>query len=167
MAKVLWRSRAGSAMLMWFMIATFTVTLGGIVIANAYVSDTTEKLGTGGWLTLLLSLGFALIVSVWSTRASIEVDVEEFRVRFGLGWPVRRIVWANVEKVEYVDVRPMEWGGWGYKVNLAKHSSAVVVRAGEGLKLTLANGRVFVVTVDGAKKGLEIIRGILSDPRHA
>lgn len=166
MAKLRWRGTASSIVLSWVLIAVFVFTFGAIIVANIYASPD-EKIAGAAWLAPLAVLVIGLVVASLSSRVAVEVDDDEMRVRFGFGWPVRRIQWAMVEKVEYVDVRPWQWGGWGYKVNFAKRSSAVVLRAGEGLQVTFANGRVFIVTVDGAKRGLEAIRTILTDPRHA
>jgi hypothetical protein len=166
MPKVLWRGTASSMVLSWVIIAAEVFALGAVVMADAY-GNPGEKLSVAGWVTVVIALSVGLVISLLSSRIAVEADDQELRVRFGFGWPVHRIPWATVEKVECIDVRPWQWGGWGYKMNLAKRSSAVILRAGEGLKVTLGNGRVFVVTVDGAKRGLEAIREILNDPRHA
>ena len=49
----------------------------------------------------------------------------------------------------HIDVRPTEWGGWGYRGSptLMKRA-AVVLRAGPGIRLDLHDGKVFVVTID-------------------
>lgn len=166
MPKVQWRGTATSIVLSWVLLAIFAFTFGAIVLANAYANPD-EKITGVAWLGPITVMVVGLTAALFSSRVAVEVDDDEFRVRFGFGWPVRHINWAQVQQVEAIDVRPWQWGGWGYKVNFAKRSSAMVLRAGEGLKLTLANGRVLVVTVDGAKRGLEVIRGILADPRHA
>lgn len=166
MGKILWRGTARSIVLSWVIIAVDVLALGIVVMADAY-GGPDEELGTAGWIAVLAALVSGLVIALLSSRIAVEVDDDELRVRFGFGWPVRHIDWARVEQVEAIDVRPWQWGGWGYKVNPAKRSSAVVLRSGDGLKLTLAGGSSFVVTVDGAKHGLEVVRGILSDPRHS
>ena len=166
MAKVRWRGTASSIVLSWVLISVFVFAFGAIIVANIYARPE-EKISGVAWLAPLAVLVLGLVISALSARVAVEVDDNEMRVRFGFGWPTRHIPWASVEKVEWVEVRPWQWGGWGYKVSLLKRSSAIVLRAGEGLKVTLANGRILVVTVDGAKHGLEAMRSILADPRHA
>ena len=166
MSKIRWRGTARSVVLAWVIIATDVLVLATVVLTNAYAGQR-ERLGVGGWMALSAGLAFGLVISVLSSRIAVEVDADEFRVRFGWGWPVRRIPWAMVEKVEQIDIRPWQWGGWGYKINPARRSSAVVLRAGEGFKVTMANGRILVVTVDGAKRGLDAIREILGDSSRA
>ena len=167
MAKVLWRGTVGSILLSWTIIAIFTFAFGAMVLANAYGSDPSVKISGGEWLAPLSVFAIGFIVSLAWSRASVEVDADEVRVRLGLGFTVRRFAWSRVASVECIDVRPMRWGGWGFRWIPTKHTHVLVLRAGEGLKFTLENGRVFIVTVDGAKRGLDVIRGILSDPRHA
>lgn len=164
MSKVLWRGTASSILLSWAMVAIFTLVFGVIILANIYASPD-EKITGAAWLAPITVFVVGAAVSLFSSRVTVDVDAAEMRVRFGFGWPVRHIRWGAVEKVECIDVRPWQWGGWGYKVNVRKRSSAVVLRAGDGLKVTLANGRILVVTVDGAKRGLEVIREILNNPR--
>ena len=53
-------------------------------------------------------------------------------------------------------------GGWGYRWVPWRRGSAAVMRAGSGFRFDFANGKVFVVTVDDADAGLEIIRGVLA-----
>mgnify|MGYP006270698555 CR=1 FL=1 len=161
-AKVLWRGTTSSVLLMWAMVAIFTATIGFIVVMNAVTADSAEKLSTQGWIWLVSSLAVTFAASTWSMRASVEVDDEELRVRFGLGWPTRHIRWERVARVEAINVRPMDWGGWGYKIRPRQKSHAVVLRAGEGLKVTLDNDHVFIVTVDHTKRALEVIREVLS-----
>lgn len=161
MARLQWRGTATSIVLSWVLLAIFTATFGAIVLANVYANPD-EKITGAAWLGPIAVMVIGLTTALFSSRVAVEVDDDEFRLCFGFGWPVRHIAWAQVEQVEAIDVRPWQWGGWGYKVNLGKRSSAMVLRAGEGLKLTLANGRVLVVTVDGAKRGLEVIRAILA-----
>lgn len=161
MAQLKWRGTARSLVLSWVLIAVFVFSFGAIIVANAYAHPG-EKLTGAAWLAPGATMVIGLLVSVFSSRVAVEVDDDEMRVRFGFGWPVRHVRWSMVEQVECVDVRPWQWGGWGYRMNLAKRSSAVVLRAGEGLKVTFASGRVLVVTVDGAKRGLDVIRGILA-----
>jgi hypothetical protein len=53
-----------------------------------------------------------------------------------------------------IDVRPMRWGGWGYRGSLRWfRQAAVVVRGGPGIRVDLRDGRVFVVTVTDAATG--------------
>jgi len=160
MAKILWRGTAKSIVLTWALLAIFTTVFGVIVISNTYASAG-ERLVGAQWFIPIGIMVLGLVVSMWSSRATVEVDDDEMRVKFGPGWPVRHFPWGIVATVEVVHVRPWDYGGWGYKVVLRKRTHAMVLRAGEGLRVSFVDGKVFVITIDGARQGLEIIRRIL------
>ena len=160
MSKILWRGSARSIVLSWGLLAIFAVTFGIIVISNIYAAQG-EKIEGALWIAPISVLVIGAAISMWSSGVIVEVDEDEMRVKFGPGWPMRRFPWATIASVEYIDVRPWQFGGWGYKVVLRKRTQAYVLRAGDGLRVSFIDGRVFVVTVDGARRGLEVIRGIL------
>ena len=166
MAKVLWHGTCRALLLPWLMTALMAVLLAVIAITNKYAAPD-EQLHGWAWtapaLTILVS---TLLVHLFS-RLTVDVTEEALVVRYGWGWPAQRFIWERVASVERIQVRPTEWGGWGYRMSARRRATAAVMRAGEGLKITFANDRVFVVTVDGAGRALEVIRGILSDPRHS
>jgi hypothetical protein len=64
-----------------------------------------------------------------------------------------------------IDLRPRDWGGWGYRGSLRLAGRAGwVLRAGEALELTLTDGRRFAVTVDGAAGAAEVLASLLAAP---
>lgn len=167
MTKVLWRGTASSILLSWLLVAIFTSGFGLIVVTNAFTVDPSQRITGAAWLGPVAALIIGLAAALVSSRASLEVSTDGVRVRLGLGIPGRRFGWSGVVSVECIDVRPTQWGGWGYRWLPYKHARAVILRAGEGLRFTFADDRVFVITVDDAKRGLEIIRRILSDLHKA
>ncbi|WP_327299104.1 MULTISPECIES: hypothetical protein [unclassified Streptomyces] len=92
-------------------------------------------------------------------HVSVKVDEHSFEVRCGyIGLPRRRILLDHVVCADFDPVvTPRQWGGWGYRWRPEK-GTAVVVRRGEGLVLTLGDGRSFTVTVDDAEAAVRIIR---------
>ena len=109
-----------------------------------------------------LPVGLILIAAVLFTRLTVEVDDDEVRIVYGYGWPIQHIRWDRVAAVQTIQVRPTEWGGWGYRWVPWKKGTAAVMRAGSGFRFDFPNGKVFVVTVDDADAGLEVIRGVLA-----
>lgn len=91
-------------------------------------------------------------------RVELTVDQHGLEVRCGhMGLPRRRIPLDHVVGAEFAPrVTPRQWGGWGYRWRPEK-GTAVVVRRGEGLVLTLADGRHFTVTVDDAETAVRVI----------
>ncbi|MHB0928716.1 MAG: hypothetical protein ACYC3W_07325 [Candidatus Nanopelagicales bacterium] len=160
--KLLWRGSARSQVLAGVLLAIFALIFGLIVMANAFTVEPGKKLQGLGWLGPVLVLVLGVVAAIWSSRLAVEIDATELRVRFGPGWPVRRIPWSRVISVEYLTVHPLQWGGWGYRILPLRRAQAVVLRAGEGLRLELSNGSSFVLTVDQADQALDAIRALRS-----
>ncbi len=111
----------------------------------------------------LVALPFA-VVAIGLTSIStiaVTVDSDGLHVAFGpWGVPKMRIPLSEIEDAEAIDVRPMRWGGWGYRWVPWKRATAVVLRGGPGLKLTRAGGRTFVVTVDEAGRAAAVLNDL-------
>lgn len=92
-------------------------------------------------------------------HVSVRVDHDTLEVRCGhMGLPRRRIPLSHVVGVDFApSVTPRHWGGWGYRWRPEK-GTAVVVRRGEGVVLTLGDGRTFTFTVDDAEAAVRVIR---------
>ena len=100
-------------------------------------------------------------------HVALKVDEESLEVRCGhMGLPRRRILLSNVAGAEVDhDVTPRHWGGWGYRWRPEK-GTAVVVRRGEGIVLSLWDGHTFTITVDDAEAAVQIIRDRLRSLTH-
>ncbi|MGH4035599.1 hypothetical protein ACQB60_42640 [Actinomycetota bacterium Odt1-20B] len=92
-------------------------------------------------------------------HVAVKVDKDCLEVRCGhMGLPRRRIPLSHVVGADFAPrVTPRQWGGWGYRWRPEK-GTAVVVRRGEGVVLSLGDGRKFTVTVDNAEAAVRIIR---------
>ena len=107
-------------------------------------------------LTQLVEPWFALVLVIPAiatttfSRIRVTADRSGLQVRYGfLGWPGTSVPLGRIATAQAIDVRPSEWGGWGYRGNLTlMNRAAVVLRAGPGLRLDLNDGKVFVVTID-------------------
>ncbi len=157
-----WRGTARSLVLSWVLVAIFVMVFGIIVISHAAMGSHALRPGAAGWAVAIAALGLGLLVALWTSRVAVEFDEQELRIRFGPGWPVRRIPWSRVISVEYLYVHPLQWGGWGYRILPLRRAQAIVLRAGDGLRLELSNGQALIVTVDGAKRALDVIRKLRS-----
>lgn len=113
--------------------------LGGVMaaVANPVV----------GGLVALTSLA---VVPFRSVTVSVTPDAVLCRLAGPGPRPGVTIPRTEIARAEAVDVRPMSYGGWGYRGSLRLFRwAAMTLRAGPGLRLDLTDGRVFVVTVDG------------------
>ena len=118
-----------------------------------------------GWVLWLLALVGLVVVAAGLILGIVEVSVEPSGVvlRYGsFGWPVQRFPWHEISGLSAITVHPMEWGGWGYRWIPWKRGTAAVMRAGAGLRIDRTDGRVFVVTVDGASDAVHAAGQFLS-----
>lgn len=106
-----------------------------------------------------------LFGTVAFVHVAVRVDADSLEVRCGhMGLPRRRIPLAQIVGVDFAPaVTPRQWGGWGYRWR-PEIGTAVIVRRGEGVVLSLGDGRKFTVTVDDAEAAVRIIRARLGPP---
>ena len=122
----------------WMLWASLAVILAGLVVAS----------GTKWWLGLPSAVVGLSLMQLSTVRVRVDGDGLAVRIGF-LSLFTVRIPIGRMERVAVIDVRPTEWGGWGYRGSLWLMSrAAVVLRAGPGLRVDLADGKVFAVTID-------------------
>ncbi|MGY6502432.1 MAG: hypothetical protein ACXIVQ_16220 [Acidimicrobiales bacterium] len=108
-------------------------------------------------------IGLVVIASgvpaVLLSRIEVFADCRGLTVTYGPGrWPRTLIPAERIAVASAVDVVPAEWGGWGYRgsVRLFRHG-AVVLRAGPGIRVDLADGRRFAVTIDDPETAAAVL----------
>lgn len=118
----------------WVAAATLALFAGLAVVAGATM------------------LGFGLVLAgviLWLSVYRYRVTDEGLSVGFGPAGPLRR--WVPVSEIEgarVVDMRPGEWGGWGYRTT--GNDWAVILRKGPGCRVALAGKRSLSLTSDEA-----------------
>ncbi len=139
-----WTETLHSKLLMRLGVITM---VAGVLIAVA----------TLWWLLVPTVLSGVVTVSLATLR--VRADRYGLHVRYGLlPWPRTTIEIGDITQATVIDVRPMEWGGWGYRGSLKLMKRAAVVhRAGPGLRLDLRNDKIFVVTVDGPEQPVALL----------
>ena len=101
------------------------------------------------WPAAIVLAIAALVVLVFR-RIVVTVDRSDLVVRYASPVSFRhRIARRDIETAEVVDVRPVKWGGWGYRGSrLLFGRAALVIRGGPGLRVVTKKGKAFTVTVD-------------------
>jgi len=142
-----WAGRAGWSPLLPIGVALLALLLLGFVRAWAAVVP-------------LLVVAFALTAFC---PVQVTADRRGLRIRYGwLPWPTTTIALSEIRRADAIDLRPMDWGGWGYRGSRrAMGRAAVVLRRGAAIRLDLADGSTFAVTVDDAATAA----GVLNDLR--
>ncbi|MGW0998174.1 hypothetical protein [Streptomyces sp. NPDC002520] len=122
--------------------------------------------GTAPLVMAVVGCIAAGLLVLFGTLAFVHVDLrldeECLEVRCGhIGVPRRRIPLSQVAGADFIPhVTPRQWGGWGYRWRPEK-GTAVVVRRGEGIALSLWDGHTFTITVDDAESAVRVIRARL------
>ena len=109
---------------------------------------------TGEGVVGVPAIAFGLALSAFDS-IRVTVDRTGLDVRYSwLARPVTHIPLEQVINASAIDLRPSEWGGWGYRGSRrAFGRAAVVLRAGPAIRLDLTDNRTFAVTVDDAATG--------------
>ena len=82
--------------------------------------------------------------------ASYPACAEPLTVRHDfLGRPRTRVPIHRIATARAIEIRPSDWGGWGYRGNFTlMNRAAVVLRAGSGLRLDVYDGKIFAIAID-------------------
>lgn len=148
--RVVWTRTLGSV---WPYAVAAVLVIAGIVMLVAGVA-------TGAML-----LGVSFVVLAFA-RITVTVDPSGLRVRFGLlPWPTKHVPIANIERASAIELLPVEWGGWGYRIAAPAKGfkrTAVVLRKGEAIHLQLTNNREFAVTVGGAAEAAALLNAYVA-----
>lgn len=97
-------------------------------------------------ITLVVMLASLVAVSMF-VRLRVTIDWRGLRVVSWLfGVPLKRVPLDRIRAVNSCDLRPGEWGGWGYRVSPGR--SAIILRAGPGMVVTTVDNKQFAITLD-------------------
>jgi Domain of unknown function (DUF1648) len=135
-----------------------------VVLVVAAAVNVVLALARGAALVLIIPLGALLLVYLALGWIRVSVDWRGLRIHYGLlPWPVTTVPLSRIQAAERIDLKPMQWGGWGYRGSRAAFGrAAVVLRGGEAIRLRLTGGGEFAVTVDGAAAGAALLTDLLA-----
>lgn len=92
------------------------------------------------------TLAVIALVSVAFARIQVGIDARGLLVSSGtLGVPLRTIPLAAIDAVHADYLEALRWGGWGYRVMPGR--SAVILRSGPGLIVSLTSGSQFALSL--------------------
>ena len=131
----------------WIQALLYAVDGGSVLLCIAS--------GTPLWSTLILVavLGLAMLTSSsWRLR----VDDHGFSYRSALGVPGKQLPYDDICYAEAVTVRPMEWGGWGWRFNGT--GTGLITGSGPGIRITRTNRKVIEMTCGDAERGLAALK---------
>ena len=130
-------------------------TLASVATAGIIALALSAPLGVALAYAALLVVVAALVGGTMFWR--LRVTDSGFVARSALGVPRFTVPMQDVASAAVITVNPVrDFGGWGLRWGGAGRWG-IVTGAGEALEITRRNGRVLVVTVDGAEKGAALL----------
>lgn len=109
-------------------------------------------LGASTVLMALLAWMFAVV--------RVRIDATGVRWSLGPGIPRGHIRFDAIRSVSAVELKPADWGGWGYR--LGGKGTAILVRGGAGLRIEKASGSALFISVDDAARGAALAQAYLA-----
>ncbi|HWK26722.1 MAG TPA: hypothetical protein VNS09_09170 [Solirubrobacter sp.] len=114
---------------------------------------------SGNWWLAVLSLPIGLACASVSEIVA-TVDRRGLTIAYGpLGWPRQTVPLDAIDVVEPTEIDPWRVGGWGYRKVPGRAATAVVIRAGEGIRVRRHDGTELLVTLPDAATAA----GLLND----
>ena len=115
------------------------------------------------WIVMTVLFAAIVVVAIFS-RIRITADRSGLQVRYGFfGWPRTSVPIRRIARAQAIDIRPRDWGGWGYRGSLTlMKRAAVVLRAGPGIRVDLHDGKVFAVTIDDPDNPARLLNAEIS-----
>ncbi len=110
------------------------------------------------WLVLFIAIA---LVGVAFSSVTVDADETGVTVSIGpFGWPTRRIAAGEISAASAVALKPMSYGGWGYRVRSGVR--AIIIRSGPAIRIERADQPDLLVTVDDAPSGAAAIGALVS-----
>ncbi len=147
--RVFWSSTLSAR---WPGISSLATLLVALVVAQL-----TELLVV--MILLVIAMGLAAF-----SRIRVTADQSGLQVLYGFfGWPRTSVPIHRIATAQAIDIRPADWGGWGYRGSLTlMKRAAVVLRAGPGIRLDLHDGKIFAVTIDDPENPVRLLNAEVS-----
>ncbi|WP_104177148.1 hypothetical protein [Cryobacterium sp. Y50] len=135
-----WSQTIRGNMFLW--VAIGLIVLGSVIYGPAVVAGRASDQIFG---IAVMTVAIVLVASF--VRLRVTADWRGLRVVSAIfRIPLKRIRLDAIDAVEAAELRPTEWGGWGYRIMPGR--SAVILRKGPGLIVTTRNEKQFAISLD-------------------
>ncbi|WP_140425610.1 hypothetical protein [Cryobacterium sp. N19] len=135
-----WSQTITGTMFAWVTVAL--IGLGSVLYGPAVIDGRAVDQLFG-----IVVMAIAILVVASFIRLRVSADWRGLRVVSSVfRIPLKRIRLAAIDVVEAAELRPTEWGGWGYRIMPGR--SALILRKGPGLIVTTTNKKQFAISLD-------------------
>lgn len=151
-----WTRTVTANIFVW--VTVFVIALTAVIYIPATLSGgLDESLGAASFGLVVMLIALVAVASF--IRLRVTVDWRGLRVVSLLfGIPLKRIPLERVRAVESTELRPGEWGGWGYRIMPGR--SALILRSGPGMIVTTVDDKQFAITLDDPDTPAALLSGL-------
>lgn len=119
--------------------------------------------GQAGYLLVALPI----VLGAWFCWVRMEISSEAVAIGFGpWHWPRKIVRIIDIESAGAEHVQPLRYGGWGYR-RCGSGCRAITVRRGDGMRLSMHDGRTLIVTIDDAEEGAGLINDLVARSKES
>lgn len=155
----MWSSSSESPLLRWGVAAVIGIVTIVVLFVNVLFNPEERLEGTSLYIFLGI-MALSTLVAMSFSRVELIVRAKDFEVKFSSAFS-RTISWSSVVSVRTVNVRPRDWGGWGFRWKPG--SIGIVMRKQPGLRFDFANNKSLIVTIDNVDEGIDVIKEVLDN----
>ena len=112
------------------------------------------------WWAVAITILTGAIVFPLIAYLRVRIDETSVTWAFGFGIPRGTIALSEIESAEVININPMEFGGWGYRIT--GNTTGLIVRGGPGIRLNRASGRAVVISLAEPDEAVETLRQLLA-----
>ena len=110
----------------------------------------------------MITMAVAILFIASFIRLRVTADWRGLRVVSAVfRIPLKRIRLDAMDVIEAAELRPAEWGGWGYRIMPGR--SALILRTGPGLIVTTTNQKQFAVSLDDPETPAALLATLRDD----
>lgn len=111
-----------------------------------------------------IPLGIVAVALALASEVTVRIDGRGVHTLWGpFGWPRQRVPLEIITAARVERIRPLEWGGWGYRVS--PRGVAAVIRSGPGLVVSRSGRPDYAVTIPHADAGADVLNALITRER--
>lgn len=128
--------------------------VSAILIGSAVLS------AFAAWWVAAIVLVSGIIAVPFISYIGVRIDELGVSWAFGFGAPRGTIALSDIKSADVIDINPIEFGGWGYRIT--PDTTGLIVRKGPGIRITRKAGRDVVISLAQPDDAVETLRQLLA-----
>lgn len=131
-----------------------------ITMVSALVLGSAILVAFAAWWAVAVTLLVGIIAIPFLSYLRVRVDESGVAWAFGFGIPRGAVALRDIESAESIDINPLDFGGWGYR--LRPNTLGLIVRGGPGIRVHRKTGRDVVISLAEPDEAVETLRQLLA-----